>query len=64
MYYSSTSFSIGYFKNDNRSITTLFQGKVKYPNRTNYHFSRALDLFRFIKYAFIKFVVSQLVLLS
>jgi len=59
MYQSSTSLLIGYFKTDNRSITALFQGEVEYLNLTNYYFSRVLDLFRFIKHANIKFVVSQ-----
>jgi len=37
MYQSSISSLIDYFKIDNRSITTPFQGEVKYLNLTNYH---------------------------
>ena len=61
MYQSSNFSLINYFKIDNRSITALFEGEVKYLNLTNYHFSRAFDLFRIIKYAIIIFVFSQLV---
>ena len=50
IYQSTTSYFIGYFKTDNRSIKTLFQGEVKYLNLTNYNFSRALDLFKFIEH--------------
>jgi len=61
---SSISSSINYFKIDNQSITTLFQGEVKYINLTNYHFLRVLDLFRFDKYAIIIFMVPQSVWVS
>ena len=64
MHQSSTSSLIGYFKIDNRSITTLFQGEVKYLNLINYLFSRVLALFKFIKHEIIKLMVSQLVGLS
>jgi len=53
MHQSRTSSLIGYFKTNNRSIITLFQGEVKYLNLANYHFLKALDMFRFIKYVFI-----------
>jgi len=56
MHQSSTSSLIGCFKTDNRTITSLFQGEVKHLNLTNYNFSRALDLFRFIKHAIIKLI--------
>jgi len=49
------------FKTDNQIITTLFPSEVKYLNLTNYHLLRGLDFFRFIKHAFIKIMVSQLV---
>ena len=59
-YQRSASSFIGYFKIDNRSIKTLFQGEIKYLNLTNHNFLRALDLFRFIKHAIVKLVASLL----
>jgi len=63
-YQIGTFSSNGYFKIDNQSLTTLFQGEVKYLNLTNYHFLRAINLFRFIKHENIKSMVSQSVGLS
>ena len=63
-YQTGTFSSNGCFKTDNQSITTLFQGAVKYLNLTNYRFLRALDLFTFVKHAIIKSMVSQSVRLS
>ena len=58
-YQTDTFSSDDRLKTDNRSFITLFHYEVKYLNLTNCHFSRALDLFRFIKHAIIKSMVSK-----
>ena len=41
---SITFLSKGCFKTDNRVITALFQGEVKYLNLINHNFSKVLEL--------------------
>ena len=53
MYQSSSSSSNGCFKTDNRSITTLIQGEVKYLNQINHQFLWILDWFKFIRHTII-----------
>jgi len=41
---SITFLSKGFFKTDNRGITTPFQSEVKYLNLFNHNFSKGFDL--------------------